>query len=536
MKKIVCILLAICSMCSMVGCHGSRVTQTVEKENTSFSMPEIFDTSAKYEISFWAKNDTNLTQVAIYKQAIADFQELYPNISVKLKLYTDYGRLYNDVITNIATDTTPNVCITYPDHIATYLTGADTVIPLDKLMTDPQYGLGGSQIRFDAPVQEEIVSQFLEECAFDGYYYALPYMRSTEACYVNKTYVEKLGYTLPEILTWDFVWEVSAAATQMDANGNYVVNGQKVMIPFIYKSTDNMMIQMLRQKNASYSTADGDVLIFNDTTQKLLETVAEYTEVGAFSTFKIGGYPANYLNAGQCIFAIDSTAGATWMGSDAPLVDIPEENVVAFETVVMPIPQYNTVSPKMISQGPSMCLFNKDDPQEVLASWLFMQYMLTNSVQIAYAQTEGYVPVTTKAQQSDEYQDYLSRRGEDNELYYDIKIDATKLLLDNTANTFVTPVFNGSASLRNAAGQLIENVTKAVRRKETVDYDKIYAEVTSLYRLDQIVTQRSEKEFGPLPKDAIILLSGLAFCWIGLGVYSLAAYLKKKNGKNSEKY
>ena len=70
-------------------------------------MPEGFDTNRNYEISFSPKNDSNLTQVAIYKQAIADFQELYPNITVNLKLYTDYSRIYNDVITNIATDTTP---------------------------------------------------------------------------------------------------------------------------------------------------------------------------------------------------------------------------------------------------------------------------------------------------------------------------------------------------------------------------------------------------------------------------------------------
>ena len=72
-----------------------------------------------------------------------------------------------------------------------------------------------------------------------------------------KTYVEKLGYTLPETLTWDFIWEVSEAAAKKDENGVYKVNGQKVMIPFIYKSTDNMMIQMLRQKGAGYSTPSG---------------------------------------------------------------------------------------------------------------------------------------------------------------------------------------------------------------------------------------------------------------------------------------
>ena len=113
-----------------------------------------------------------MAQVNIYKQAIADFEALYPNITVNLRLYTDYGKIYNDVITNIATDTTPNVCITYPDHIATYLTGEDTVVPLDDLFADEKYGLGGSEVRFDSPTQAEIIHQFLSECAINGHYYA----------------------------------------------------------------------------------------------------------------------------------------------------------------------------------------------------------------------------------------------------------------------------------------------------------------------------------------------------------------------------
>ena len=85
---------------------------------------------------------------------------------------------------------------------------------------------------------------------------------------------------------------------------NFLVNGQKVMIPFIYKSTDNMMIQMLKQKNAGYSTAAGDIQIFNDTTKELLYEIAEHVKLGSFSTFKISSYPANFLNAGQCIFLL----------------------------------------------------------------------------------------------------------------------------------------------------------------------------------------------------------------------------------------
>ena len=77
----------------------------------------------------------------------------------------------------------------------------------------------------------------------------------------------------------------------------------------------------------------------------------------------------------------------------------------------------------MISQGPSVCVFNKADPQEVLASWLFALYLLTDDVQIAYSQTEGYIPVTSKAQESPAYQDYLSRCGEDNTTHYRAKIE-----------------------------------------------------------------------------------------------------------------
>lgn len=530
MRKLFCLLLIILLMALGTGCHGFRGME-------AFVMPESFDTSRDYEITFWAKNDTNKAQTDIYAAAIEAFEKLYPNIKVNLRLYTDYGKIYNDVITNIATHTTPNVCITYPDHIATYMSGDNTVVALDALMEDAVYGLGGSEVLFDSIKRDEIVPEFLEEGKIDGVQYALPYMRSTEACYVNKTFVEKLGYTLPEELTWDFVWEVSEAAMEKDASENFNVNGQKVMIPFIYKSTDNMMIQMLKQQGAGYSTAEGDIEIFNETTEEILYTVAEHGATEAFSTFKISSYPANFLNAGQCIFAVDSTAGATWMGPNAPNMDIAEEEIEDFEIEVMTIPQYNPDEPVMISQGPSVCVFNKEDPQEVLASWLFTQFLLTNDVQIPYSQTEGYVPVTLKAQNSDIYQDYLSRIGEDDEMYYQVKIEAAQLLMDNTDHTFVTPVFNGSTSLRNAAGQMIENVTKSVRRNQVVNdaYIKaLYQDVTSLYRLDQqSAIAVGTEDLGPLPRASVTLIVTLGAVWIIILIYVVTRQIqKKKTGKH----
>ncbi len=535
MKKTLSLLLSLLlalSCLSMAGCHGGRVRQT-------FEIPEAFDSSREYNITFWAKNDSNKVQVEIYERAVADFEKLYPNIHVTLKRYSDYVTLKNDVITNIATNTTPNVCITYPDHIATYLAGDKIVVPLDELFTNEKYGFGGSELKFDGPTYSEMVPEFLEECIVNGQHYAIPYMRSTEALYVNKTMLEKMGYELPEKLTWDFIWEVSEKAMEKDSDGVFTANGQKVMIPFIYKSTDNMMITMLKQLNAPYSDNLGNIGIFSEETTNILKEVHQHSLSRAFSTFKISSYPGNFLNAGQCIFAIDSTAGSTWIGTDAPLIDISKDNLVEFETAVVSIPQFDPENPKMISQGPSICIFNKDDPEEVLASWLFAQYMLTNEVQIGFSETEGYVPVTSKAQKDPSYLDYLSREGEDNEQYYDVKIKAAKLLLSNTEHTFVTPVFNGSASLREAAGELIENAVKSARRGKPFDDAAIasmYSDTKSLYHLDQIVitsNATSDKELGPLPSTSIALLSIIALTWVGIIIYVAYEQVKKKS-KNSK--
>lgn len=544
MKRIISLLLVIFALSGMLlslaSCHGNK------EPLSEFMVPGSFDESKEYEITFWAKHESNLEQQAVYKQAIADFNKYYPNIKVTLKEYTDYNNIYNDVITNIATNTTPNVCITYPDHIATYMEGENVVVPLDSLINDDKFGLGGPEVKFDSPTADQIIPKFLAEGVIDGKQYAMPFMRSTEALYINKDLLLKLVDEIPEVITWDFIWDVCEKAMEKNSDGTYKVNGQKTLIPFIYKSTDNMMIQMLDQLDAGYSTDEGEILIFNEDTKGVLYEIAKAAKSKTFSTFKRSSYPGNYLNKGQCIFAIDSTAGATWMGSEAPHIDIDENSISHFETIVMPIPQYDAESPSMISQGPSVCIFNKEDPGEVLASWLFVQYLLTDKVQIAYSQTEGYVPVTQKAQSNPSYQNYLMRAGERDSngkakaLYYSVKIDAAKLLLDNVDNSFVTPVFNGSVSLRNAAGQMIEEVVKSAYRRETIDekyIDDLFADMVSLYRLDNIVMEEGEPpitEPEGLPGASIALLASIGGVWcllVGAFIFERVKNSKQKSRK-----
>ena len=92
-------------------------------------------------------------------------------------------------------------------------------------------------------------------------------------------------------------------------------------------------------------------------------------------------------------------------------------------------------------------------------------------------------------------------------------------------------MFNGSTSLRDAAGQMIENVTKSVNRKETIDdtyLEKLYGDVTSQYRLNRSSSASTGKaELGKLPQTAVILLVSLAAAWLLIVLYVLYGIVKK---------
>ena len=155
-------------------------------------------------------------------------------------------------------------------------------------------------------------------------------------------------------------------------------------------------------------------------------------------------------------------------------------------------------------------------------------------MQIAYSGTEGYLPVTSKAQQSEEYQEYLAAAGTDTKDHYQVKIDASRLIMDHTEDTFVTPVFNGSASLRDAAGYLIEDVCKGARRKKEIDdsyLKELFNNTKKLYHLDQIEVSGADensRDLGPLPVTAITLLALLAGAWVLIGLYMITDRIRTR--------
>ena len=79
MKKSFLLLGIAFSILSLASCH---TPYSVE----SFEVPNNFDESKNYNIEFWAKNDGSTSQTKIYQKAIDEFEELYPNISITIRI------------------------------------------------------------------------------------------------------------------------------------------------------------------------------------------------------------------------------------------------------------------------------------------------------------------------------------------------------------------------------------------------------------------------------------------------------------------
>ena len=70
----------LCALCllSLTACHGTLRSRdeglSAAAEAALYTLPEEFDASRSYEITFWAKSDNNKVQTAIYESAIRSFE------------------------------------------------------------------------------------------------------------------------------------------------------------------------------------------------------------------------------------------------------------------------------------------------------------------------------------------------------------------------------------------------------------------------------------------------------------------------------
>ena len=362
MKKIISSILAAALLLAV--CLGSFAGCTPKTPAIEFVMPEGgFDTENPVTITFYHSMGAALQ--SILNDAIAAFNELYPNITVDPSSYGDYNGVRDQVKNDIAVGNPPNLAYCYPDHVAFYnISGA--VQPLDVFMN--------SEYAFTEQEITDFGANYFEDgrAYADGKLYSLSMQKSTEVLYYNKTFFQKHKLKVPT--TWDEMEAVCAQIREIE----------KTSIPLGYDSEANWFITMCEQSGSEYTSASGENFRFdNDTNKAFVKRFRTWFENKWVTTQELNGgayTSAMFTGKGskgetistRCYMCIGSTGGATYQ---QPTVT---NGVPEFEVGIAPIPQLNPEAPKVIAQGPSLCIFKNADPQEVIASWLFAKFLTTN--------------------------------------------------------------------------------------------------------------------------------------------------------------
>ena len=428
-KKLLCLLLIavmIASAVSMVACG--------DKDNND---------DGKITIKFYHTMGQNLRDVL--EAHIIEFNKLYPDIVIEHEQVGNYDDVRNQISTEINVGAQPNIAYCYPDHVALYNV-AGAVQTLDEYINSTE-----TVTRADGST--EIVGLTAEQKAdfIQGYYnegkqfgdnlmYTMPLSKSTEVLYYNKTFFTANNLTPPT--TWDEMEALCAKIKELDPE----------CIPLGYDSEANWFITMCEQYGSPYTSAqEGNHFLFNNETNKAFVTkFAEWYNKGYVTTQTIyGGYTSGLFNAAEgtkSYMSIGSSAGAT---KQRPAM---VNGAYPFDVGITTIPQVNANNPKVISQGPSLCIFGKEDSEEVKASWLFVKYLTTNvAFQAEFSMVSGYVPVIKSVNTNSAYKKFIDgANGGSN-----IAALSAKICLEQEAAYYTSPAFNGSSQARDEVGNLM---------------------------------------------------------------------------------
>ena len=430
MKKLVSMLLVLAMMLCVAG------VSVAEETAPAYDGSEV-------TITFYNTMGANLT--AVLDAYIAEFNALYPNIKVEYTSVGGYDDVRDQISKEIPEGIQPNIAYCYPDHVALYnlakaVQTLDAYIESDAVVTRAD---GTTEIMglTDEQKADFIEGYYNEGKEFgDGLMYTMPLSKSTEVLYYNKTFFEENNIAVPT--TWD----------ELLATCEKIVEIDPYSIPLGYDSESNWFITMTEQLNTPYTSATAPHFLFdaeaNKDFVKMFRDWYQYSYVTTQSLY--GAYTSGLFTSTGTIksyMSIGSSAGATYQ---RPAKNA--DGTYPFEVGIATIPQADPNNKKVISQGPSLCIFKKANAQEVAASWLFVKYLTTTvEFQAEFSMASGYVPVLKSVAENPVYAEFVaSADGGDY-----VSALSAKVCLEQQDAYYTSPAFNGSSAARDQVGSLM---------------------------------------------------------------------------------
>ncbi len=353
-KKFVSLsLAAVLTTGIMTGCKKSEDTSSAEI---------VTEITEPVEITFWHAMNGDLEKSL---QGLTDkFMETNENITVTLQNQSSYPELQQKITaTSASPKDLPTMTQAYPHWMVNAIQ--------DGLLVDLKPFIENETIGFEG--YGEILEGFRTASDIDGKIYGMPFNKSTEVIWYNKTLFEELGLEAPK--TFEEFKQVSQT-----------IADEKGIVGAGFDSLNNFFTTYLKNEGVDFNK-DTDLA-----GPEALAAANYYLDGVKDGYFRIAGTD-NYLSGP---FA-NETLGM-YVGSNAGESFVKQGVGDKFEVGVAPYP-----AEAVMQQGTDVYVFDSATAEQKTAAYEFLKFLSSTENQITWATETGYIPATQDAINADEY-------------------------------------------------------------------------------------------------------------------------------------
>ena len=379
----------------MTGC-GSKNNASSEEIVTEITEP--------VEISFWHAMSGDLEKTL--EKLTDKFMEANPNITVTLQNQSTYNDLQQKMTATLASPKDlPTLTQAYPHWMINAMQ--------DELLVDLKPYIENETIGSEN--YNDMLEGFKTASEIDGKIYGMPFNKSTEVIWYNKTLFDELGLEVPT--TFEEFAQVAKTITE-----------KKGIVGAGFDALNNFYTTYLKNKGVDFNS-ETDV-----TSAESVEAANYYLDGIKEGYFRIAGTDM-YLSGP---FA-NETLGM-YVGSNAGESFVKQGVDGKFEIGVAPYP-----AESVMQQGTDLYMFSSATAEQRTAAFEYLKFLTSTENQITWGVETGYIPATHAAISSDEYKNSGS-------LVSSILEEAT------SKNLFINDVAQGVDSAYNESRVVMEDI------------------------------------------------------------------------------
>jgi len=292
-----------------------------------------------------------------------------------------HGRdLFQDVREAFRAGEAPDLTLGYNNQLLAWNSQRDHLVDLSTYVRDSIWGLSEAE-------QDDFYSAFWEQDVLEGKRLGLPYYRSSQVIFYNRSWARELGFEAPPSTPEEFEEQACAASEEAgDGRGGWILSNETTTIlSWIFAFGGEVTNPQADGYNFDTSQVE-EALVF---LRGLLEEGCAWASEER--------YPNAEFASRQALFYTSSIAGVPFQ------VEAFEEAGEDDEWTSIPFPSVEG-QPVITVYGLSLAI-PRSSPEEQLAAWLFARWLTQPENQAEWVELTSYFP--TRASTLDHIDDYV---------------------------------------------------------------------------------------------------------------------------------